>query len=119
MAFPDYFSEITYYPADQFSDERNSFWQTVQYKGSVPRKIKRTVSGQRVSGWISNMSLNGVCFLFCVECSTKNGWNYSPGQCGAKYGTRKKYDKKLDKTRYQCIIQNANELQMHAGCKNE
>ena len=42
-----------------------------------------------------------------------------PVLCGAKYGTRKKYDKKLDKTRYQCIIQNANELQMHAGCKNE
>ena len=38
-------------------------------------------------------------------------------QCGAKCGTRKKYDKKLDKTRYQCIIQNANELQMCAACR--
>ena len=40
-------------------------------------------------------------------------------QSGTKCGTRKKYDKKLDKTRYQCIIQNANELQMHVNCKNE
>ena len=40
-------------------------------------------------------------------------------QCGAKCGTRKKYDKKLDKTRYQCIIQTAHELQMHVNCKNE
>ena len=38
-------------------------------------------------------------------------------QCGTKCGTRKKYDKKLDKTRYQCIIQNANELQMCAACR--
>ena len=66
------------------------------------------------------MSLNGVCFLFCVECKRKEVERIIAGQqCGAKCGTRKKYDKKLDKTRYQCIIQNANELQMHTNCKNE
>ena len=40
-------------------------------------------------------------------------------QCGIKCRAREKYDKRLDKTQYQCIIQNANALQMHANCKNE
>ena len=68
--FPDYFSEITYYPADQFSDGIH-FGRPYNTKEVYREKLKRTVSGQRVSGWISNMSLDGVCFLFCVECSTK------------------------------------------------